>query len=245
MNLYEIKHENSKRSAELKNKTWARFRKYHYSPADWSVGARVFVATEIFDGKELIVGLTAAIFAPAQKAWYPHKIVALPPRSNTVVWGTNERAILPDYNPAQMWHAVADADAAQFIAAGHLYFSNASSAPLELKVLEYRNNPASGWVPTSKNDAPPKDKGHNSKKFGTKPRATNADGLVVSHWYVGFPEAASSVAVTKIIHRQKGSISFGRRCTYCDLSEGANRKHPTFRCGAKAKVTLPCMSRGH
>jgi hypothetical protein len=84
-----------------------------------------------------------------------------------------------------MWHAVADADAAQFIAAGHRYYSNASSAPLELKVLEYRNNPASGWVPTSKNDAPPKDKGHNSKKFGHEPRAMNADGLVVSHWWLG------------------------------------------------------------
>jgi hypothetical protein len=132
--------------------------------------------------------MSAATTAPSgtfKNTWCSHKVVVLPPQSVTSVFKSSEKVNLPDYNQAQMWRILADAEAALFLRKGHRYLSNASSAPSEW--VAYRDDPASGWVPTSKNGKTPKDKGH-GKKYGNKARATNADGLVVSHWYVGSPK---------------------------------------------------------
>jgi hypothetical protein len=99
---------------------------------------------------------------------------------------TPEQISLPDFDRNYLWRVLADALAALIVGEGRRYFCNASSAPPEL--ISYRNDPASGWRPTSKNGRSPKDKGH-GKKYGNKPRAVNAEGLIVSHEYVGtFPE---------------------------------------------------------
>ena len=154
------------------NLVWGKFRAHHYTPDRWNPAARTFVATEIFDGKELIVGMSAALRAPSgtlKNTWCSHKVVALP-------------LTVPDFDRTQMWRAIADAQAALFVQAGYRYYCNAGAAPPEL--IAYRNDPASGWIPTSKNGKPPRDRGH-GPKYGNKPCATNAAGLIVSHWYVG------------------------------------------------------------
>ena len=169
-----------------KNFVWEKFRAHHYTPDRWNHAARVFVATESFDGKELIVGMSAALAAPSgtlRNAWCSHKVVVLPLGLHTGVWGSSERVLLPDFDRTQKWRKIADAQAALFVAAGYRYYCNAGDAPVEL--IAYRDDPSSGWVPTSKNGKAPRDKGH-GEKYGNKSRATNADGLVVSHWYVGF-----------------------------------------------------------
>ncbi len=198
MNLYEIP------LPEDKNWAWEKFGKHHYTPQVWNPAARVFLATEMFDGKELIVGVSAALAAPSgttKNAWCSHKVVVLPPRSNSGVWNSTERIVLPDFDRNQMWRTLADKQAALFIEDGFRYYCNASDAPPEL--IAYRDNPASGWIPTSKNGKPPRDRGH-GEKYGTKSRATNAAGLVVSHWYVG-AEAAKS----QVVSFRKPSISLG------------------------------------
>jgi hypothetical protein len=172
---------------DIKKAVREKFQRHHYTPERWSKGARLFVATEMFDGKELIVGASAAKSSPSgttRGAWCSHKVVVLPLGMHTGVWNSTEKFLLPDFDRTEMWRAIADAQAALFVNSGHPYYCNASSAPADL--IAYRNNPASGWVPTSKNGNPPKDKGHGAK-YGNKSRATNAAGLVVSHWYVGPP----------------------------------------------------------
>jgi len=168
-----------------KNFAWSKFRAHHYTSERWSAGARVFLATEVFDGKELIVGMSAALSAPSgtiKNAWCWHKVVVLPLGLHSGIWDSPEKVLLPDFDRTQMWRAIADAQAALFVREGHPYYCNAGDAPAEL--IAYRDDPASGWVPTSKNGKAPRDKGHGAK-YGNKSRATNAVGLVVSHWYVG------------------------------------------------------------
>jgi hypothetical protein len=177
-------------ATEIKNAVWEKFRAHHYTPDRWNSAARVFLATEIFDGKELIVGMSAALSSPSgttHNTWCSHKVVALPPSlgMSTGVWGSPEKIILPDFDQTQMWRAIADAQAALFVNAGYRYYCNAGDAPAEL--IAYRNDPASGWTPTSKNGKPPRDNGFH--KCSNRPRATNAAGLVVSHWYVGMAAA--------------------------------------------------------
>jgi hypothetical protein len=174
--------------SKIKNLVWEKFRLYHYTPERWNAGARVFLATEVFDGKKLIVGMSAALSAPSgtvKNAWCSHKVVVLPLGLHSGIWGSPEKVLLPDFDRTQMWRAIADAQAARFISEGHPYFCNAGDAPA--KLIAYRDDPTSGWRPTSKNGKPPGDKGHGAK-YGNKSRATNAAGLVVSHWYVGTTE---------------------------------------------------------
>jgi len=189
MNLHEIT------STEIKNKAWEKFRDHHYTPERWNPAARVFVATEIFDGKEVIVGMSAAKNGPGgtvKNTKHPdkhtmcsHKVVILPPGWSTSAWNSREKFVLPDdFDRTAMWRVLADMQAQLFIDAGHRYYCNAGDAPTEL--IAYRNDPASGWVPTTKHGKPPRDDGHH--KMSNRPRATNADGLVVSHWYVGSPK---------------------------------------------------------
>jgi hypothetical protein len=181
---------------EIKTRVWEKFREYHYTPDRWNPAARVFLATEVFDGKELIVGMSAALaawgvkFPKSLSVWVPlthktrcsHKVVVLPLSLHSGVWGSSEKVLLPDFDRIQMWRTIADAQAALFVKEGHPYYCNAGDAPQEL--IAYRNDPASGWVPNTKNGHPPRDKGH-GKRYGNKPRATNAAGLIVSHWYLG------------------------------------------------------------
>ena len=179
MTLHEIT------STVAKDRLWEKFKEYHYTPGRWNSAARVFLATEVFDGKELIVGMSAALPAPSptiRNAWCSHKVVVLPLGLNTGVWGSFEKILLPDFDRTSMWRTIADAQAARFVNAGFRYRCNAGDAPSEL--ITYRNDPASGWIATSKNGKPPRDNGH-GPRYGNKPRATNAAGLVVSHWYVG------------------------------------------------------------
>ena len=180
MTLHEIQ------SVAEKEFVWEKFRAHHYTPDRWNHAARVFLATETFEGRELIVGMSAALAAPPIKnAWRSHKVVVLPLGLSTGVWKSAEKILLPDFDRTQMWRLIADAQAALFVGAGYRYYCNAGDAPTEL--IAYRDDPASGWVPTSKNGKAPRDKGH-GQKYGNKSRATNADGLVVSHWYVGTVE---------------------------------------------------------
>jgi hypothetical protein len=170
---------------KIKTAVWKKFRAHHYTPDRWNHAARVFLATETLDGKDLIVGMSAALAAPSgtlKNAWCSHKVVVLPLGLNTGVWNSSEKILLPDFDRTQMWWTIADAQAALFVGAGYRYYCNAGDAPAEL--IAYRNDPASGWIPTSKNGKAPRDKGH-GEKYGNKSRATNAAGLVVSHWYVG------------------------------------------------------------
>jgi hypothetical protein len=110
----------------------------------------------------------------------------LPPHSKSCVRNSPEQVVLPDYDRNHMWRVLADAQAALLVSEGYRYFCNASDAPSEL--VAYRNDTASGWKPTSKNGQPPRDSGHGSK-YGNKPRATNANGVMVSHEYVGNDES--------------------------------------------------------
>jgi hypothetical protein len=186
MKLYEIT------GTGFKNRVWEKFRKHHYTPERWNPAARVFIATEVFDGKEVIFGMTAALShasGTVRDAWCSHKVVVLPSGSGTGVWMSPERILLLAYDKVQMWRTLADTEAELFIKEGYRYFCNAGDAPPEL--IAYRNDPLSGWVPTSKNGKPPRDGGH-GQKYGNKPRATNADGLVVSHWYLGTTKLISS-----------------------------------------------------
>lgn len=176
---------------EIKNVVWEKFRAHHYTPDRWNPAARVFLATEVFDGKELIVGMSAALAAPSgtiRNVWCSHKAVVLPLGLHTGVWDSPATILLPNFDRPQMWRAIADAQAALFVNEGHPYYCNAGDAPAEL--IAYRNDPASGWVPTSKNGKPPRDNGLH--KCSNRPRATNAAGLVVSHWYVGTTEEQTS-----------------------------------------------------
>jgi len=176
------------RFGTAKKRAWEKFGKYHYSPNTFSVAARVFLATEVFDGKEVCIGMAACTTLPSgtvKNAWVSHKVVILPSGSKTGVVNSPEQLSLPDFDRNHLWQVLADALAARLVGEGHRYFCNASSAPPEL--ISYRNDPASGWRPTSKNGLPPRDKGH-GKKYGNKSRAVNAEGLVVSHEYVGAPK---------------------------------------------------------
>ena len=169
---------------EIKNVVWEKFRAHHYTPDRWNPAARVFLATEVFDGKELIVGMSAALAAPSgtiRNVWCSHKVVVLPLGLHTGVWDSPATILLPNFDRPKMWQAIADAQAALFVAAGYRYYCNAGDAPAEL--IAYRDDPASGWIPTSKNGKAPRDNGVH--KCSDRPRATNAEGLVVSHWYVG------------------------------------------------------------
>jgi hypothetical protein len=178
MTLREIK------SPVTKNRLWDKFRAHHYTPDRWSPAARVFVATEVFDGREIIVGMSAAKPSPSgttRNEWCSHKVVVLPLGLSTSVWNSSEKVLLPNFDRIQMWRTIADAQAALFVKEGHPYCCNAGDAPPEL--IAYRDDPASGWAPTTKNGKPPRDNGHH--KYSNRPRATNAEGLVVSHRYVG------------------------------------------------------------
>lgn len=181
MNLHEIT------STKIKNRVWEKFRDHHYTPSRWKPSARVFLATEVFNGKEVIVGMSAASSAPGIKgasgAWCSHKVAVLPSGWHSGVWNSSESVVLPDFDKVQMWRAVADAQATLFVEAGHPYFCNAGDAPSEL--VMYRDDPASGWVATTKHGKPPRDKGTGRNKLTGMPRAKNTHGLVVSHWYVG------------------------------------------------------------
>jgi hypothetical protein len=183
MNLHEIT------SPEIKNKSWEKFRAHHYTPDRWNPAARVFLATEVFDGKDVIVGMSAALAAPSgttRNAWCSHKVVILPLGLHSSVWMSRERILLPDFDRIKMWRTLADTQAELFIKSGHPYFCNAGDCPTEL--IAYRENPASGWVPTSKHGKPPRDNGLH--KLSDRPRATNAAGLVISYWYVGLHPSA-------------------------------------------------------
>ncbi len=185
MILHEIERALTKASPEIKTRIWETFRQYHYTPERWNPAARVFVATEVFDNRDVIVGMSAALASPSgtlKSAWCSHKVVVLPLGLHSGVWNSPERILLPAFDRVQMWRAIADAEAALFLGIGCRYFCNAGDAPPEL--IAYRDDVASGWIPTPKNGKPPRDSGH-GKRFGNKPRATNAAGLVVSHEYVG------------------------------------------------------------
>jgi len=187
MTLHEIT------APEIKNLVWEKFRAHHYTPGRWNPAARVFLATEVFDGKELIVGMSAALSSPSgttKNAWCSHKVAVLPLGLSTGVWGSSEKILLPEFDRTEMWRTIADTQAALFINAGFRYYCNAGDAPSEL--IAYRNGPASGWIPTSKNGKPPRDDGHH--KLSDRPRATNAVGLVVSHWYVGTATTEEQIA---------------------------------------------------
>jgi hypothetical protein len=147
------------------------------------------VATEMRDSKEVIVGMCAARAAPMRdirNAWCSHKVVVLPPGLYSGVRNSPEKVLLPDFDQIQMWRTIADAQAVRFVAEGCRYFCNASDAPP--KLIAYRSDLGSGWAPTSKNGQPPRDGGH-GQRYGNKPRATNAAGLVVSHEYIGAVDA--------------------------------------------------------
>ncbi len=157
-------------SPVTKARIWDKFKPYHYTPEKWTVSARVFLAMETIDGHETVVGMAAALPMPSgtlRNAWRSHKI-----------------AVLPRFD--DMWRAVADAQAELFISEGKRYYCNASDCPPEW--VAYRDDPASGWIPTAKNGRPATDKS-SGRAFGSKnvssPRSSNAEGLIVSHEYIG------------------------------------------------------------
>jgi hypothetical protein len=170
--------------SRLKQKAWAKFAKHHYTPNRFNPASRVFLATESFGEREMLVGLAACLTLPSgtlKSAWRSHKVVVLPPATKTGVWGSAEQAALPDFDRNQLWRELADTQARLIVGDGGRYFCNASDAPPEL--VAYRNDPASGWRPTSKNGKAPSDHGHGAK-FSHKTRATNAAGVMVSYEYV-------------------------------------------------------------
>lgn len=184
MKLHEIFGGNKKTS-------WDAFASYHYSPDSFNPACRVFLATMEISGQEVLVGFAACLPLPSgtlSNAWRSHKVTVFPPVTSTGIWGADPLVdfVLPaDFQDEDAWKELADALAMHLVAEGKRYFCNAGDAPPEL--VAYRNDPASGWRPTSKNGKRPR---ANSGDLGRRAQArhVNQDGLVVSHEWVGKSE---------------------------------------------------------
>jgi hypothetical protein len=95
------------------------------------------------------IGLVASLplyGGTLKNAWRAHKTVVL----------------LPADHPRQkeLWAKIADAQAEMHLREGHRFFS---TAPIEY--AQYRENPASGWIPTSKNKRRKRTRGEGSHEY--------------------------------------------------------------------------------
>lgn len=117
-------------------KLWALFAKYHYFTTPLNKSSRTFLAVAIVKGEEDDpVGFAASLPFPSgtmQNTWRAHKTVVN----------------LPETHPQEkeVWRLVSDAQAALHIAEGRRFLS---MAPIRYAL--YRDDPLSGWVPTSTN----------------------------------------------------------------------------------------------
>lgn len=111
---------------------WKHFRCFHYDPETFNISAQCYWV-EDDNGKR--IGFVASLPMPGgtlTNAWRAHKTVVR----------------LPADHPRQkeLWALVADEQAKMYVREGHRFYS---AAPIEY--AQYRENPASGWIPTSKN----------------------------------------------------------------------------------------------
>jgi hypothetical protein len=124
---------------------WEHFRCFHYDPNIFNRAARCYLVE--VNGKR--VGFVASLPMPSgtlKNAWRAHKTVVL----------------LAADHPWQkeLWAKVADAQAEMHLREGHQFFS---TAPIEY--AQYRENPASGWIPTSKNERRKRTRGEGSHEY--------------------------------------------------------------------------------
>lgn len=124
---------------------WEHFRRFHYDPNTFNLAARCYLVEVA--GKR--IGFVASLPMPSgtlSNAWRAHKTVVL----------------LGEDHPMQkeLWAQVADVQADMHVREGHRFFSTAPIA-----YAAYRENPASGWIPTSKNERRKLARGEGSHEF--------------------------------------------------------------------------------
>lgn len=124
---------------------WEHFKFFHYDPNTFNRAARCYLV-EVSNKR---VGFIASLPMPSgtlTNAWRAHKTAVL----------------LPAEHPMQkkLWAHIADEQADMHLREGHRFFS---TAPIEY--AQYRENPASGWIPSSKNERRKRTRGEGSHEY--------------------------------------------------------------------------------
>jgi hypothetical protein len=114
---------------------WEQFKDFHYQVAPLNKSSRTHLAVAEINGKSVAIGFCASLPMPSgtlKKAFRAHKVVVRMSECPAMF---------------QLWATISDEQAKLHVREGKRFYSTAP-----ILYAEYRDDPQSGWVPTTKDE---------------------------------------------------------------------------------------------